>query len=69
MTEGHEGPAERAPESGGGVLWVGRPHGGIRRVGRSPEEPQYGFGGYLYGPYILHFLHFCIIYTLHLQKN
>ena len=39
MTEGHEGPAERAPESGEGVLWAGRPHGGIRGVGRSPEEP------------------------------
>ena len=45
MTEGHEGPAERAPESGEGVLWAGRPHGGIRGVGRSPEEPRYGFGG------------------------
>ena len=22
MTEGHEGPAERAPESGEGVLWA-----------------------------------------------
>ena len=45
MTEGHEGPAERAPESGGGVLWAGRPHGDIHRVDRSLEELQYGFGG------------------------
>ena len=39
MTEGHEGPAERAPESGEGVLWAGRPHGDIHRVDRSPEGP------------------------------